>query len=66
MVVGTVDIRSKECGHELELWVELEVGVGGHVVAANVLRMAVLDCGGDGWSHCRWWWWPCSTRNWWW
>ena len=54
MVVGTVDIRSKECGHELELWVELEVGVGGHVVAANVLRMAVLDCGGDGWSHCRW------------
>ena len=49
---------SRKCEHELELWTELEVGEGGHVVAANVLRMAALDYGGDGWWCCDWWW-PC-------
>ena len=45
---GCRDSRhSRKHGHKLKLWAELKVGVDVHVVAANVPRMAVLDCGGD-------------------
>ena len=53
-VDGCRDVRhSRKHGQKLELWTQLEVGVDAHVVAANVPRMAVLDCGGDGWC-CDW------------
>ena len=49
-VDGCRDVRH---GQKLELWTELEVGVDIHVVAADVPRMAVLDCGGDR-GCCNW------------
>ena len=42
---------SRERWHKLELLAELEAHTGSHVVATNVLRVAVLDSGGGmhGW-----------------
>ena len=41
----------RERGHKFEPWVQLEADIGGHVVAANVPKVAVLHCreymGGD-------------------
>ena len=46
MVVGTVDVYSREGRHKLELFAKLEAHIGSHVVATNALRVVVLDSGG--------------------